>query len=312
MNKVTLAIPVYKGRGHICKLLDSIQESYDGNFEIVIRENFSECDIENLLSKYSFPVNYKKHSTNIGFDGNIKSLIDDCQTEYIWFMGCDDSFAGTAPQTILQYLENYQPSAMIVNWSTFHSDGRLLAEKGITYGKSFIANSLDEFAEKLGAQFFLSSMIIKRSLLSETICADYDDPSGFFHWYTFLKVSQFPKICFIEEPLVIHSTSNETYFDHWIDLFFINYPKFVNTYVENKQTRDIFINQNFNFSMTLNILHKRSLLGQLGRPRFKQIFVLLKKYPKFYIYILIPLVLNTNACRFLMFLKNTLKRFEKC
>jgi hypothetical protein len=306
--KLTLAIPIYNGRAFITKLLSNIEETYNGNFKVLIRENHSQNNIQDLIGNYSFPINYKKHDTNIGFDANIYSLINDCDTEYIWFMGCDDNMFKGADETILRYIENFKSGGYIANWKSFNEEGEELSSRGIQYSESFCTQSIQEFSIKLGAQFFLSSIILNKGLLKDENYELYQGPEGFYHWYLFLKASAKGGAGFINETIIKHVTGNESYSKKWIELFFINYPAFVNKYVSDYKTRRIFINQNLNFSMTLNFLHKRALYGSLEKEKIRRIFLLLKGYSKFYIFILIPLILNSNICRFLMYLKIRVKK----
>lgn len=301
---LTIAIPIYNGRSHIINLLTDIKSIYSEDLKIIIHENNSNNTIEDLIESCSFPIKYIKHSTNIGFDANVASLVNECDTEYIWFFGCDDRIETSYFNHFYNDLKNLKPSTCILNWSSFRNDGKLLHKFGIKYNSSFFAKTFEDFSNIFGAQFFLSSMIIKKELLNNIHYKDYTKCPGFFHWYLFMRASENEGIYFYNNTIVKHITGNEVYSDKWIDVFFINYPEFIYTYVKSKIIRNIFLKQNLNLSMTVNIIDKKAKYGNLGIKKVKKIISYFKKYPKFYFFIFLPLLLNNRLCKVLINIKN--------
>lgn len=304
MSKLTIAIPIYNGREYIKRLIGDLEEQYDGTFSLLVRENFSDNTAESIIKSASIPIDYKLHDENYGYDYNIFSLYSDCKTEYIWFLGCDDRILPGSIKLLISYIIKNTPNALICNWESYHEDGKLQSEREIDK-ETFRCESFEDFSKKMGAQFFLSSVILNRGLSIDLVDPNY--VLGFAHWYLFIKSAEKGSVDFFSEKIVRHITGIESYLPRWIEIFFIIYPTFVYRHTPNQAIKDIFINQNLNLSMTVNILHKRSMFGRLTSDKLKQIFYLHYRYPKFYIFNMIPLILNTHICKCLMRLKNVIK-----
>lgn len=95
MKKLSIGITTYKRPGKLKRLLEQIRNQKNIDFleiEIVVSDNASEDETENVISQYKdyFPIIYFKNHINIGADRNIVSLIEKCSGEYLWFVPDDD------------------------------------------------------------------------------------------------------------------------------------------------------------------------------------------------------------------------------
>ena len=92
----SVCIPAYSRARHLSPLLDSILGQSFDDYDIVICEDLSpERDqIRAIVQGYqlSFPgrIEYFENTLNLGYDGNIRNLVDKATGQFCFFMGNDD------------------------------------------------------------------------------------------------------------------------------------------------------------------------------------------------------------------------------
>jgi len=305
--KLTIGIPVYMGADYIYDLVSSIQK-YNNNDDIIIliHENYSSDNIDLNLIDNKKNLEYKLHDTNFGFDYNILSLYESFKTEYIWFLGCDDKVLPNSVLSILNLIKIHQFDAMIINWNGYNYLGEFKYNKGILYPKTIIENSQLKYFNKLGPQFFISSYILKKKNISLSKTIDY---YGFSHFLLFTKVvslDNLQKIIFTPDILVTHISGLESYVNVWIKVFLISYPKFINEFIDSKDLKSVFLSNNsYTISTTKNIIYfKGQYSNQVSFSFFVQIFKINYRLYTFYLYCLIPLLLPSRFCKYLLRYRN--------
>lgn len=98
MNSLTIAIPTYKSNMTLERLLDSILESpasLNVVSEILISDNdpdstFGSKIEQKYYQKPKIPIRYLKNNRNLGYDGNLYRLSQECKTELIKFIADDE------------------------------------------------------------------------------------------------------------------------------------------------------------------------------------------------------------------------------
>ena len=96
---ISVCIPAYNRAALLPALLDSIVSQVDADYEIVICEDASpeREQIRKVAEQYAavFPgrVSYHENVANLGYDGNLRRLIELARGEYVLFMGNDDLLA---------------------------------------------------------------------------------------------------------------------------------------------------------------------------------------------------------------------------
>jgi len=96
MALISVCIPAYNRAEVLPELLDTIFAQDFVEFEIVICEDMSPQreQISEVVSRYSTVrpglIRYFENSENLGYDGNLRNLIEKSQGEYCLFMGNDD------------------------------------------------------------------------------------------------------------------------------------------------------------------------------------------------------------------------------
>jgi abequosyltransferase len=94
--KFSICIPAYNRVHHLSALLDSIFSQEFKDFNIVICEDCSQerSKISEVVRHYSEEhpgsILYSENETNLGYDGNIRRLVEEATGEFCFFMGNDD------------------------------------------------------------------------------------------------------------------------------------------------------------------------------------------------------------------------------
>src|SRR5580698_481629 len=94
--KFTVCIPAYNRARFLKPLLDSVMVQDYADFDILICEDLSRerGEIAEIAVKYShrYPskIFYHENETNLGYDANIRNLVERSRGEYCFFMGNDD------------------------------------------------------------------------------------------------------------------------------------------------------------------------------------------------------------------------------
>lgn len=304
MKKLTIAIPVYKGRESIANLLDDIFAQYNDQVDVLIHENYSEDLIEgSLLEKY-VGIKYKLHNQNFGFDYNISSLLVSSTSEYIWFIGCDDRLLPNSIDQILSFLDGKNLGCIIVNWDGYSDKGIKEYDKAILINNNFITTDYKFYFNKLGAQFFISSYIINKNKYDFNKQKSIDSYKGFIHWAIFLNIASNSQLAFYSNPLIRHYSGGETYLNKWIKIFFIDIQTFLFNNVD-VNLRNTFLNNSYyNFSLMKNIIHKKALYNnRVDLKTLIRIFKFAYKYPSFYIFNLPALLAPVFICKIIFKLK---------
>lgn len=154
---ISICIPSYNRAVYLSELLESISSQSFVNYEVVICEDDSpqRSEISYIVEKFkiSNPVislRYFENEQNLGYDGNIRRLIEKSKGEYCLFLGNDDLLCNNALSVISTILMKHVDCGVIVrSYATFDIDPLLIKqefryfpeEKLICAGTSAIATA---------------------------------------------------------------------------------------------------------------------------------------------------------------------------
>jgi abequosyltransferase len=125
---ISVCIPAY-GRAHLLpSLLDSIVSQDFDDFEVVLCENDSpeRQEIRGTVERYQHAsgrsIRYFENEHNLGYDGNIRRLVQRATGRYLCFCGNDDLLAPGALRRLAKALEQ-QPGVGVVlrTYATFRN-----------------------------------------------------------------------------------------------------------------------------------------------------------------------------------------------
>ncbi|MCU1251388.1 MAG: hypothetical protein JWQ49_4417 [Edaphobacter sp.] len=119
-HKFSICIPAYNRAKFLSPLLDSIFIQDFKDFDIVICEDRSRerGEIAAIVQGYAdrFPgvLHYSENETNLGYDANIRNLVEKATGEYCFFMGNDDVMCPGALENVAGVLERHQNVGLVL------------------------------------------------------------------------------------------------------------------------------------------------------------------------------------------------------
>lgn len=126
---LTVCIPAYNRAALLAPLLDSILAQNFDDYEVLICEDGSpeRAAIGETARRYlqSYPgrIRYEENSANLGYDGNIRRLVERAQGYYCVFMGNDDLLCDGALRRIADAVRAQPDSGVVVrSYASFEAD----------------------------------------------------------------------------------------------------------------------------------------------------------------------------------------------
>jgi len=130
---LSICIPSYNRPELLKVLLESI-DCDPGRTEIVIREDKAprraevRAAVQAFATTSPFRVFYEENETNLGYDGNLRRLIDAAKGDFVLFMGDDDWFQPGQLGKYLDFLEGHRDVGYVLrSFYSAHPDGELEA-----------------------------------------------------------------------------------------------------------------------------------------------------------------------------------------
>lgn len=129
MALISVCIPAYNRATQLGQLLDSILSQSFQDYEILIAEDGSpeRERIKAVFNLYDlkFPgrIRYCENETNLGYDGNLRRLIELSRGQYVLFMGNDDLLAPSALEAVATVIrKNPDVGVVLRSYSSFTTD----------------------------------------------------------------------------------------------------------------------------------------------------------------------------------------------
>jgi len=126
---LSICIPSYNRPRQISNLLLSI-DCDPKNIEIVVCEDRSpqreqiRSAVELFTSQSPYKVRYLENEINLGFDGNLRKLVELAAGRFVMFMGDDDLFVPGALNRFLQFISEHEDKKYILrSYIVVHPDG---------------------------------------------------------------------------------------------------------------------------------------------------------------------------------------------
>lgn len=170
MNKISVCIPAYNRVKVLPDLLLSILNQDYNDFNIVICEDDSpERDkIKEVVSIYQekFPgkINYHENEKNLGYDGNIRNLIEKSTGEYCFFMGNDDLMCEGALGKVAQALSRHPNVGVLLrSYAAFDGEPTNIVQTFRYFEKElFFQNGQDTITTMYRRSVVIPGMVLHR------------------------------------------------------------------------------------------------------------------------------------------------------
>ena len=127
---LSICIPSYNRTTELGNLLASI-DCDPADIDVVICEDLApkRLDVRAMVNAYAeasaYYINYQENSINLGYDGNLRRLVECARGEYIMFMGDDDLFVPGALTQFIKFLKHNRDKPYVLRaYLTQHLEGR--------------------------------------------------------------------------------------------------------------------------------------------------------------------------------------------
>ena len=171
MCLISVCIPAYNRVKVLPALLDSILNQDFDDFDIVITEDFSPerqaiaAKVAEFQQRFGDKVKYFENSQTLGYDGNLRRLVELATGDYVLFMGNDDLLAPGALRAVANALQEQQDVGVILrSYSSFLNDLEQPVQVFRYFGEDRVfppgADTMVTFFRRC---VFISGMVFKRS-----------------------------------------------------------------------------------------------------------------------------------------------------
>ena len=220
--KLSVCIPTYNHGALIGEAIESIISQATDEVEIVISDNGSSDNTEQIVRKYQqqFPhLTYFRGEKNVGFDRNVLNVIDLAKGEYCWLMSSDDRAEPGALPHILSQLDRYPGlCGASVNQTMYTPDMRtMLTGAPVADGRlstDYLFSDADTCFSLLGLYFgYMSGQIVNRAVWNQVVNMENLDPycTGFIHVYMIgSMLKQNPAWLYIHKPCAGYRSGNDS------------------------------------------------------------------------------------------------------
>ena len=127
---LSICIPSYNRPGQLSELLSSIDCGHE-NIEIVICEDQSpkreqiRSAVASFQNQSAYKVSYFENEANLGYDGNLRRLVELAAGQFVLFMGDDDRFVPEALDRFLRFLGDHRDKKYVLrSYIVIHPDQR--------------------------------------------------------------------------------------------------------------------------------------------------------------------------------------------
>lgn len=179
---ISVCIPAYNRASVLPALLDSIMAQDRQHFEIVICEDCSpeRSKIREIVERYhakdSGLIRYFENETNLGYDGNLRRLIERAHGQYCLFMGNDDVMCDGALVAVAEALGRYSNVGVVLrSYAAFdESPENIVQEFRYFPRETLFPAGADTIATVFRRSVVISGMVVHRQEALKYATAQFD------------------------------------------------------------------------------------------------------------------------------------------
>ncbi len=203
MPKVSVCIPSYNHARYIGSCIESVLSQTFNDFELVIVDNCSEDDTEEVVRNYSDPrIRFSRNERNLGLVRNWNRCLDLARGEYVVILPADDLLLPRMLERSVPELDAY--SGLGFTYSSHYlidEHGQILTtrrqweEDRVMTGLDMIRNTLSEVGFARAC-----SVVMRREPCMKL--GGFDNTYEFvLDWQLFARLARLYDVAYIAEPL---------------------------------------------------------------------------------------------------------------
>lgn len=209
-------------------IIEFINQCKPFNIGIYISDNSENSETELICQELSKGYEYLKYSRNfenLGFDGNICSVVKIASSKYCWLFGDDDLIVFDAIKKIMLYLDfNY--GLIVINASTHTKDFKNIVSPNhwnLKYNKHYKNSEIESaFNDLVLYTSFVGCLVINRELWNSIDYFKYSK-TGFVHVGIIFEYIIKSDVFYISEPLIKIRLGNSGWSKNSFKIWYINW-----------------------------------------------------------------------------------------
>lgn len=189
----SICIPSYNRPIELKRLLDSIDCIEIEKIQILICEDKSSkrLEIREVVNEFqkstSYALKYIENKENLGYDRNLKELINKADGEYVLFMGDDDMFIKDALNKYIDFVKRHSDCGYILrSYRNIYKDGSTEYFRYYNGHRSF-EKGVATYIELFDKSVFISGFCIKKEYTTPFI-TDQLDGSLLYQLYLLAEI----------------------------------------------------------------------------------------------------------------------------
>ena len=204
--QLSVCIPTYNHGSLVTTAIESVLKQSYQDFEIVVVDNASTDNTEQILSRFTDPrIRYFRNLVNLGFSRNLQRSFELAQGEFLQFLCADDFLYANCLQRTVTFLLQHPHAAFVhtghnlVDPTGKSVETRIYEWKSLVSGKEF----LEQLMEWGIAGVCLSSVVMRREYLERVggIDMDLEFAADYGMW---MKLSFLGEVGYVPQALVAY------------------------------------------------------------------------------------------------------------
>tara|TARA_Y100000766_G_C18913584_1_gene609684 strand:- start:2752 stop:3729 length:978 start_codon:yes stop_codon:yes gene_type:complete len=180
VKNLTIAIPTYNRPESLERLLNSISKNDLSNVvEIIVVDNCSSYDIDNLINSFDLKIRLIRNNFNIGQAVNMLIPFLHCNSKWLWIIGDDDEVLNSSISDVNDEIQNVSENTIMIKFGK--------KDDNLNY-KNYTARSLEDYIDyyhnentiRRGDLVFISTNVYNTEILSKYLI------NAFEYSYTYI------------------------------------------------------------------------------------------------------------------------------
>lgn len=206
---VSICIPTYNRADYITKAIDSALSQTYKNIEVIVVDNASTDNTEEIVSMYTDPrLRYVRNSENLGLFGNFNRCIELYNGEYLHILHSDDYIDHDFTEKCVDFFEKHTDVWLTSTSSRVISSGKTAETK--EFESDTILTCPNGFQKILSARCYIAcpSVMVRRGLYEDTsvgkFSLEYPYSGDYYQW---LKATRHYNVGYVSDAWLNYQTS---------------------------------------------------------------------------------------------------------
>jgi hypothetical protein len=183
MPSISICIPAFNRANFLKELLDSVYLEHECFSEVLICEDCSpeRSQISSIVENFKIAhpglnIRYIENQKNLGYDGNIRRLIELACSDYCLFLGNDDLLCRGSLSVIKNTLNSYSNCGVLIrSYATFDKDPRKIKQEFRYFpNEKLLGPGVSAISTAFRRSVVIPGLVIHRESALRVATSDYD------------------------------------------------------------------------------------------------------------------------------------------